>query len=64
MYFAETHGEKLVADVGIDPDTFEFDLTGIKGRFGVDADTERLTYRELQKRRELIRSRFEKRGIV
>ncbi len=64
MYFAQTHGEKLFADVGIDPSTFEIDLEGVKNSIGVDASTERLTYRELQERRELIRSRFEKRGIV
>ena len=38
MYFAETHGERIAADVGIDPDSFELDLTGIKGSFGVDPD--------------------------
>jgi len=64
MYFAQTHGEKLFADVGIDPSTFEIDLEGVKNSIGVDATTERLTYRELQERRELIRSRFEKRGIA
>jgi ubiquinone biosynthesis protein len=64
MYFAQTHGEKLFADVGIDPATFEIDLEGVKNSIGVDTSTERLTYRELQERRELIRSRFEKRGIV
>ena len=64
MYFAQTHGEKLFADVGIDPSTFEIDLEGVKNSIGVDASTERLTYRELQERRELIRSRFEKRGIA
>ena len=64
MYFAQTHGEKLFADVGVDPATFEIDLEGVKNSIGVDAGTERLTYRELQERRELIRSRFEKRGIV
>jgi ubiquinone biosynthesis protein len=64
MYFAQTHGEKLFADVGIDPSTFEIDLEGVKNSIGVDPSTERLTYRELQERREIIRSRFEKRGIV
>ena len=33
----------------------EIDLDGVKASFGVDASTERLTYRELQERRELIR---------
>jgi len=64
MYFARTHGEKLFADVGVDPASFEIDLSGVKNGFGVDPATERLTYRDLQERRELIRSRFEKRGLA
>ncbi len=64
MYFAQTHGEKLFADVGVDPSTFEIDLAGVKSGFGVDPTTERLTYQELRERRELIRSRFEKRGLA
>ena len=36
MYFAQTHGEKLFADVGVDPATFEIDLAGVKSGFGVD----------------------------
>ena len=64
MYFAQTHGERLFADIGVDPAAIEIDLAGVKSSFGVDPSTERLTYRELRERRELIRSRFEKRGVV
>jgi ubiquinone biosynthesis protein len=63
MYFVQTHGEKLFADVGVDPTTFELDLTAVKDAVGVDRTASQLTYRELQERRELIRSRFEKRGV-
>jgi hypothetical protein len=35
----------------------------VKGSFGVNATTERLTYRELQERRELIRNRFQNRQV-
>jgi ubiquinone biosynthesis protein len=63
LYFAQTHGERLFADVGVDPTTFEIDLAGVKSSFGVDPTTERLTYRELRERRELIRSRFENREV-
>jgi ubiquinone biosynthesis protein len=60
MYFAETHGERIAADVGLDAETFEFDFSGIKGSFGVDPDeTETLTYRDLQERRDLIRGRMQ-----
>jgi ubiquinone biosynthesis protein len=63
MYFAQTHGERIAAEIGIDPRTYEVDLAGVKGSFGVDPDTESLTYRDLQERRELIRSRFASREI-
>ncbi len=64
MYFAETHGERIAEEVGLDPDAWDLDLTGIKGSFGVDPDTtQTLTYRELQERRELIRSRFQNRDV-
>ena len=60
MYFAETHGERIAAEVGIDPRTYELDMTGIKGSFGVDpTETNSLTYRELQERREVIRQRMQ-----
>jgi len=64
LYFAETHGEQIAEEVGLDPDTYELDLRGVKGSFGVDPNTERLTYRELQERRELIRSRFQNREVT
>ncbi len=62
-YFAERHGERIAADIGIDPRTYELDLSGVKGSFGVDPSTESLTYRDLQERREIIRSRFRERAI-
>ena len=33
-------------------------MDGVKAGFGVDASTDRLTYRELQARRELIQKRM------
>jgi ubiquinone biosynthesis protein len=62
-YFAETHGERIAEEVGMNLGAYEMDLTGVKGSFGVDPSTERLTYRELQQRRELIRSRFQNRQV-
>jgi ubiquinone biosynthesis protein len=64
VYFAETHGERIAADIGIDPRATQLDLSGVKGSFGVDPGTESLTYRDLQERRELIRSRFAARQIT
>jgi len=59
-YFAMTHGPRIASDVGIDPLTYEVDLASVKGSFGVSDDVESLTYRELQARRELIRTRLQK----
>jgi ubiquinone biosynthesis protein len=61
QYFAVRHGERILADVGFDPRQAEVDLGGFKASLGVTADTEALTYRDLQRRRELIRRRFEER---
>ena len=63
MYFAQTHGERLFAEVGFDPSAFEVDLTGVKDSIGLDRSVERFTYRDLQERRDLIKSRFEKRHV-
>jgi hypothetical protein len=38
------------------------DITGIKAGFGVDAESEGLTYREIQARRAQVRDKFEGRG--
>jgi ubiquinone biosynthesis protein len=63
MHFAETHGERIAADVGVDLSTWELDLTGVKASFGVDPDeVEQLTYRELRERRDLIRDRMSRRS--
>lgn len=56
--FAERHGERLGKELGIDHTAVEFDLAGVKAGFGVDLETERLTYRDLQARRELIQRRM------
>jgi ubiquinone biosynthesis protein len=63
MLFAERHGERLGRELGFDPNDmaanpFSVNLDGVKASFGVDASTERLTYRDLQARRELIQKRM------
>ena len=57
---AMRHGERLAAELGIDPALVnEFDMDSIKAGMGLSADTERLTYRDVQQRREIIRERLE-----
>jgi len=59
MHFATTHGERIAAEIGLDPDAWQLDMTGVKASFGVDDSVEKLTYRDLQERRTLIRERLE-----
>ena len=64
-YMASRHGERIAASIGIDPTSVEFDLSGIQASFGVDpATTGSLTYRDLQKRREVIRNRLAGRRVL
>ena len=58
-YFATRHGDRIMADIGIDPRATRIDLEGFKASFGLPADTPSLTYRELQERRRVIQRRME-----
>jgi ubiquinone biosynthesis protein len=58
MVFTQRHGDKLLRDLGMDASRVTVDLDSVKAGFGVDLDTERLTYRELQERRALIQKRM------
>jgi ubiquinone biosynthesis protein len=61
-HFTRRYGEQIAADVGLDPHAWQLDLTGVKASFGVDPEsTSSLTYRDLQERRAVIRSRLEAR---
>jgi ubiquinone biosynthesis protein len=58
MMFAQKHGERLGRELGVDPRAVEFDMDGVKASLGLDASVSRLTYRQLQERRELIQKRM------
>ena len=58
MLFAQRHGERLGRELGIDHNTIEINLDGVKAGFGLESSADRLTYRELQQRRELIQKRM------
>jgi ubiquinone biosynthesis protein len=58
-YFTARHGERIAADVGVDPRDHAVDLDGMRAQLGVSPDVQRMSYRDLQARRELIRSRME-----
>jgi len=56
--FAQKHGERLGRELGVDPNAVEFDMDGVRAGFGLTNDVDRITYRELQQRRELIQKRM------
>lgn len=57
---AARHGARLAADLGIDPAlAAQFDADAIKAAMGLSPDVEKLTYRDVQARREAIRSKLE-----
>jgi ubiquinone biosynthesis protein len=58
LTFAERHGERLGRELGVDHTELEVNLDGVKAGFGLDKSVDRLTYRELQARRELIQKRM------
>jgi ubiquinone biosynthesis protein len=58
MVFTQRHGERIFRELGVDQSTFQIDLGSVKASLGVDESTDSLTYRELQRRRELIQKRM------
>jgi ubiquinone biosynthesis protein len=60
-YFASRHGGRIAEEIGIDPREREVDLTGVRSSLGLAADTEKISYRELQERRTVVRQKFERR---
>src|SRR5262249_34530159 len=56
---AQRHGARLAAELGIDPSlASEFDMNAMKAALGVPG-VEKLTYRDVQQRREIVRQRLE-----
>jgi len=58
MLFAQRHGERLGRELGIDHTQVEINLDSVKAGLGVSNNTDCMTYRHLQKRRELIQKRM------
>jgi ubiquinone biosynthesis protein len=61
-YFAQRYGERIAADVGVDPRSQIVDLDGVRAQLGVSSDVQQMSHRDLQARRELIRKRMEEHG--
>ncbi|MGH9102617.1 MAG: AarF/UbiB family protein, partial [Acidimicrobiales bacterium] len=60
-HFATRHGERIAADIGVDPRRMEVDLEGLRSSMGLPPEAASITYRELQERRATIRRRMEER---
>ncbi len=60
-YFAQHHGERIAAEVGVDVRSTPVDLDGLRASIGLSTETREITYREIQHRRELLRQKFEQR---
>jgi ubiquinone biosynthesis protein len=59
-YFAERYGERIAADIGVDPRAVPIDLAGLRASIGLPPETEQFTYRDLQERRDAVRKKFER----
>jgi ubiquinone biosynthesis protein len=60
-YFTEHHGEQIAREVGADLLTSPVDLDGYRAALGFAEETDPITFRDLQERRDLIRKRLEQR---
>ena len=61
-HLAVTHGDQFAAEIGVSAEHFEVDPDAIRASLGIiDEPDVPVTYRELQRRRELIRKRLERR---
>jgi ubiquinone biosynthesis protein len=59
-YFAETHGERILREVGIDASDAAPDPDAMKAAFLVDSETDTLTFRDLQARRDEVRRKLQR----
>jgi ubiquinone biosynthesis protein len=56
---AHRHGARLAAELGLDASVAnQFDMDAIKAAMGVP-DIDKLTYRDVQERRDIVRKRLE-----
>ncbi len=60
-YFTERHGEQIAREVGVELAESPVDLEGYRAAMGFASETDPITFRDLQERRELIRSRLQER---
>jgi ubiquinone biosynthesis protein len=60
LYFAQTHGDQIMREVGVDASFAEPDPDAIRAAFMVDPTVETLTFRDLQARRDDVRQKLQR----
>ncbi len=60
VYFAQTHGETIARQIGMNLEDWSLDMDGVKASFFVEPDVEKLTYQDVLERREQIRHKVRK----
>ena len=60
-YFSENHGERIAREMGVQLSDIPIDLDGYRAAIGYVDPADRITFRELQQRRDLIRRRMQDR---
>jgi ubiquinone biosynthesis protein len=58
LYFAQTHGDQIMREVGVDASFATPDPEAIRAAFLVEPDVESLTFRQLQHRRDEVRRKL------
>ena len=58
MYFAQQHGDRIMREVGIDAARAVPDRDAVKAAFMVESDVEKLTFRDIQARRDEVRAKL------
>ena len=61
LYFAQQHGERILREVGIDAAQAVPDREAVKAAFMVEGDVDRLTFRDVQARRDEVRAKLRSR---
>jgi ubiquinone biosynthesis protein len=59
LYFAQTHGEQIMREVGVDASAATPDPEAVRAAFLVDPSVEKLTYRDLKERRDEMRAKLQ-----
>jgi len=59
MYFVTQYGSYITQQIGINPAIDAISTEGLKSSLGVSQDIEKLTYKDIQERREVVKKKFQ-----